>query len=151
MEPDMKKATWYWLAGLPFLAGCAIDPHPGLVQIGDKPAYTAYLGDRPVFSIVTDGTVRPSSVTNTIVLGATYDGQILDAKRGLATKFRYATADGRTLCLGGNRYDLREGCVFLVSVKTNPLRVKQLGISEEDQLGWLTKPDERMTAFFAEN
>jgi hypothetical protein len=151
MEPDMKKATWYCLVGLTFLAGCAVDARPGLVQVGDKPAYTAYLGARPLFSIVTDGAVQPGCVTNTIFLVATYEGQILDAKRGIATEFRYSTASGRTLRLGGNRYDLTEGCVFLVSVKTNPLRVKQLGISEEDQLGWLTLPDERMTAFLAGN
>jgi hypothetical protein len=114
--------------------------------LGDKPVYTAYLGDRPLFAIVTDGSTGPYGVRNTVLIGATYYGQIMDPKSGKTIEFR-STSNGKTLRLGGRRYHVAEGRLFLVSIKTDPLRVKQLEVSEEE-LQSLTTTDERITVFF---
>jgi hypothetical protein len=146
MGQNMKKATWCLLATLMLWAGCAVGPRLQGTSLGDKPVYTAYLGDRPLFAIVTDGATGSYGVKNTILIGATYSGQIVDRKSGKTIEFRSASG-GRTLRLDGRHYDFVDGRLLLVSVKTDPLRVKQLEVSEEE-LQSLTTTDERITAFF---
>jgi hypothetical protein len=105
-----------------------------------------YLGDKPLFCVVTDGSVRSSSVRNFMLAVATYDGQIMDPKSGKIIEFR-ATSGGKTLRLGQRHYDLAEGCLFLVSVTSDPFRVEQLEVSAEE-LRHPTAANERITTFF---
>lgn len=144
----MKKATWCLLATLTLAAGCAVGPRLEPTSLGDKPAFTAYLGDKPLFAIVTDGSTGPHGygVINTAFVVATYDGQITDPRGGKTVEFR-STSGGRNLRLGDRHYDFAEGRLFLVSVRTDPFRVRQLDVSE-DELGCLTMKDERIAAFF---
>jgi hypothetical protein len=147
MGPGMNKTTWCVLTTLMLLTGCAAGPRPQTAQFGDKQVYTAYLGEKPLFSIVTDGSSGRHGVTNTIFIGATYKGQIIDPKSGKTMEFR-ATSNGKMLDLGGQRYNLAEGQLFLVSVRTDPFSVKQLKVSEEDRLRCLATADERIATFF---
>jgi hypothetical protein len=144
----MNKTTWCWLATLTLLAGCAVGPRPQTAQFGDKQGYTAYWGEKPLFSILTDGDTRMGGVKNTAFIGATYDGQIIDPKSSKTMEFRHSTSNAKILRLGGHRYNFAEGRLFLVSVKSDPFRVKQLKVSEEDELRCLTMIDERITTFF---
>jgi len=142
----MNKTTWCLLAALMLSAGCAVGPGVKGTSLGDKRVCTAYLGAKPLFAIVTDGSLGQYGVRNFAFIVATYEGQITDPKSGATTEFR-STSGGKTLRLDGRHYEFTDGRVFLVSVKGDPFHVKQLEVSEEE-LQSLTATDERISAFF---
>lgn len=142
----MKKATWCWLVTLMLSAGCTVDSRLQVVSLNDKPVYRAYLEEEPFFTIVTDGSTHRHVVRNTVLIGALYEGQIVDPKSRQTIEFR-STSGGRALRLGGRHYELAEGRLFLVSVKGDPFRVRQLNVSEEE-LQHPPMTDERIAAFF---
>lgn len=142
----MNKTTWCLLAALMLSTGCAVGPGVKGTSWGDKPVCTAYLGAKPLFAVVTDGSLGQYGVRNFAFVVATYDGQIVAPKSGTTTEFR-STSAGKTLRLDGRHYRFANGRLFLVSVKSGPFRVKQLEVSEEE-LQSLTATNERITAFF---
>ena len=115
----MNKTTWCVLTALMLLTGCAAGPRLQGTSWGDKRAYTAYLGAKPLFAVVTDGSPGSYGVRNTILIGTTYSGQIMDPKRSKTLEFR-STSAGKTLRLDGRHYEFADGRLFLVSVKSGP-------------------------------
>ncbi len=142
----MKKATWCLLAALMLSAGCVVAPGIRGTSLDNKPVYTAYLKDKPLFALVTDGSSGSYGVSNAPFFGATYKGRIKNPKSGKTMEFR-GTSGGKTLRLDGHSYDLAEGRLFLVSIKSDPFQVKQLQVSEEE-LQQPTMTDERIATFF---
>ncbi len=144
----MNKMAWCGLAVLMLMAGCAGTPGVETTSLGDRPVLIARLAEKPLFVIVTDGAPGPHGfgVRNFAFIAATYDGQVRDPKSGKTLELR-ATSGGKTLRLGGRHYDLAEGRLFLVSVTTDPFRVQQFNVPEEE-LRRPTMADERIATFF---
>jgi hypothetical protein len=145
----MKKATWCWLAVLVFSAGCAVGPRLERSASDDRPVYTAYLKDKPLFAVVADSPSGSYGVTNAMFINATYLGEIRDNNTGTRVIEYRSSSGGRNLRLGERHYDFTEGRLFLVSVKSDPIRVQQLSVPEEE-LRHPTMTDERIATFFQE-
>ena len=146
----MKKATGCLLTTLMLSAGCAVGPQIQGTSLGEKTVYTAYLEDRPLFALVTDSPSGGYGVSNAMFICATYRGEIKDNNTGnRAIEYR-SSSGGRNLRLGERHYDFTEGRLFLVSVKSAPVRVQQLHVSEEE-LRHPTTTDERIATFFQGN
>lgn len=141
----MNKMLGCWLLTSLVLAGCANSPAVRSARFGDKQVYMASLADEPYFAIITDGAIHNAALTNTALFGVEYEGQIAHPVRADSVDFHARRA---RLRIGGRRYSLPRGRLFLVSAESNPFTVGQFDVSEEDKLRSLMMVDERMNAFF---
>jgi len=144
----MKRITLCLLLSLVLLAGCAISPavSPRIqyVRLNGKEGCLASQDKRPHFAIVTDGSIR-GGITVIAHLSVTYRGQIKDPDNSKSVTF---CAEGRNIDFGEQRYDLKEGHLFLVTVKSEPFRVEQFKVSEADKISSLVASDNHMKSFF---
>ena len=126
-------------------SGCASMPVYKVRAFGDKDSCMALDGKDVLFTIVTDGQIARGGVSNVIFRGPRYNGEILSP--GDTHRIRFH-ASSRMLLIGSQGYDLTDGNLFLVSVRSEPGKVIQLKISEEDKISSVLQTDNRVTSFF---
>lgn len=144
----MNKIVLHLLLSSVLLGGCTISPAVNPVirslKLEDKEACLGFQENRPHFAIVTDGSIH-GRVTVLAHISVTYGGRIANHDNSENVSFR---VEGKNIEIGEQRYDLREGHLFLVAVTSEPFRITQFKVSEADKIRALIGSDSRMKSFF---
>lgn len=125
------------------LIGCAHSSSVTCTSLGGKDAYIASLSKKPYFAIITDGDVS-GGVSNTIFIGAKYEGRITNSSTGEEYCFK---AKGNKFYMADQEHEFNRGCVFLVSTR-GKLDIQIAHYTEAEKLASLAASDKKITTFF---